>query len=62
MAACLAYIWIIYLGAICVKEGWTSIIHRRHRCALIIFKLGLILLEQFFNEELQIPVSFYILI
>jgi len=62
MAACLAYIWIVYLGSICVKEGWTSIIHRRHRCDLSLFQLGLRLLEQFFNEELPIPVAFYILI
>jgi hypothetical protein len=32
IAACLAYIWIVYLGAVCTKEGWVSIIHRRHRC------------------------------
>src|SRR2546428_924305 len=62
MAACLAYIWIVYLGSICVKEGWTSIIHRRHRCDLSLFQLGLRLLEQFINEELSIPVAFYIVI
>ena len=62
MAACLAYIWIVSLGSICVKEGWTSIIHRRHRCDLSLFQLGLRLLEQFFNEDLSIPVAFYILI
>jgi len=32
IAACLAYIWIVYLGAVCTKEGWVSIMHRRHRC------------------------------
>ena len=62
MAACLAYIWIVYLGSICVKEGWASIIHRRHRCDLSLFQLGLRLLEQFVNEELPIPVAFYIVI
>jgi hypothetical protein len=24
IAACLAYIWIIYLGALCKKEGWLT--------------------------------------
>src|SRR5713101_5725970 len=41
IAACLAYIWIVYLGAVCTKEGWVSIIHRRHRCDLSLFQLGL---------------------
>jgi hypothetical protein len=32
IAACLAYIWIVYLGSVCKKERWVRIIHRRHRC------------------------------
>jgi hypothetical protein len=32
IAACLAYIWIVYLGSLCEKEGWREIIHRRKRC------------------------------
>jgi hypothetical protein len=32
IAACLAYIWIVYLGAICVQEGWVRVIHRHDRC------------------------------
>src|SRR3989442_2305871 len=32
IAACLAYIWIGYLGSVCTQEGSGSIIHRRHRC------------------------------
>ena len=32
IAACLAYIWIVYLGALCEKDGWREIIHRRKRC------------------------------
>src|SRR6266436_9428957 len=34
IAACLAYIWIVYLGSVCIREGWVRIIHRRHRCDL----------------------------
>jgi hypothetical protein len=32
IAACLAYIWVVYLGALCEKEGWRGIIHRQNRC------------------------------
>jgi hypothetical protein len=62
IAACLAYIWIVYLGSVCTQEGWVSIIHRRHRCDLSLFQLGLRLLEHFLNEELPIPVAFHIFI
>src|SRR5215813_1444288 len=33
IAACLAYIWIVYLGSVCEKDRWRHIIHRRKRCA-----------------------------
>jgi len=62
IAACLAYIWIVYLGSVCTQEGWVSIIHRRHRCDVSLFQLGLRLLEHFLNEELPIPVAFHIFI
>lgn len=60
MAACLAYIWIVYLGSICIEEGWVGIIHRRHRCDLSLFQLGLRLLDHFLNEDFPIPVAFHI--
>jgi hypothetical protein len=59
IAACLAYIWIVYLGALCEKEGWRELIHRRKRCDLSLFQLGLRILEHFLNEELPIPVQFH---
>jgi hypothetical protein len=62
IAACLAYIWIIYLGALCDKDGWRSVIHRHDRCDLSLFQLGLRTLEHFLNEDLSIPVVFYIII
>jgi len=62
IAACLAYIWIVYLGSICEKDRWTPIIHRRKRCDLSLFQLGLRLLEYFLNEELPIPVQFHVTI
>ncbi len=62
IAACLAYIWIVYLGALCMKEGGVEIIHRRHRCDLSLFQLGLRFLDHLLNEGLSIPVAFHIVI
>jgi hypothetical protein len=62
IAACLAYIWVVYLGALGEKEGWQEIIHRRHRCDLSLFQLGLRLLEHCLNKELPIPVQFHVTI
>lgn len=60
IASCLAYIWVVYLGSLCQKEGWQSIIHRKKRCDLSLFQLGLRFLEHLLNETLPIPVQFYI--
>lgn len=60
IASCLAYIWIVYLGVLCMKDGWMGLIHRRHRCDLSLFQLGLRLLDHLLNENLPIPVAFYI--
>jgi hypothetical protein len=62
MAACLAYIWVVYLGALCVKEGWGRVMHRGDRCDLSLFQLGLRMLEHFLNEDYTIPVAFHIVI
>ena len=60
IAACLAYIWIVYLGAVCEKDQWRPIIHRRKRCDVSLFQLGLRLLEHLLNEEMPIPVQFHL--
>jgi hypothetical protein len=62
IAACLAYIWIVYLGSVCEKDQWRPIIHRSNRCDLSLFQLGLRLLEYFLNEDLPIPVQFHVTI
>ena len=58
MAACLAYIWIVYLGALAMQHGFNKIIHRTDRCDLSLFQLGLRLLEYFLNQEMEIPAAF----
>lgn len=60
IASCLAYIWLVYLGSMCKREGWQRIIHRGKRCDLSLFQLGLRLLEHFLNEGLPIPVKFHL--
>jgi hypothetical protein len=62
IATCLAYIWIVYLGSVCKSDGWQAVIHRRNRCDLSLFRLGLQLLEHFLNEGLPIPVQFHVTI
>lgn len=58
IAACLAYLWIIYLGLTALRDNWVKCIHRVDRCDWSLFRLGLALLDYFLNEELPIPVSF----
>ena len=58
IAACLAYIWIIYLGVIAKRDDWVKVIHRADRCDLSLFQLGLSLLEHFLDEHIPIPVAF----
>ena len=60
MAACLAYIWIIYLGQLVLQEGWLPYLHRADRCDLSLFQLGLRLLAHLLNEDLPIPVAFHL--
>jgi hypothetical protein len=61
IAVCLAYIWIIYLGAIAQRDGWVAIIHRPDRCDLSLFQLGLRLLHHLLKEDKPIPVGFLLL-
>ena len=58
IAACLAYIWMVYLGVVARRDDWVKIIHRTDRCDLSLFQLGLDLLEHLLNEHLPIPVQF----
>ena len=62
IAACVAYIWVVYLGSVCAKDGWRPIMHRRKRCDVSLFQLGLRFLEHLFNEEMPIPVQFHVTI
>jgi hypothetical protein len=57
-AACLAYIWMIYLGVSACRHGYRPLLHRTGRRDLSLFQLGLDLLDHFLNAELPIQVDF----
>jgi len=59
IAACLAYIWIVFLGVQALANRLHTFIHRTERCDLSLFQLGLRLLNHLLNYELPIPVLFY---
>ena len=58
IAACLAYIWIVYLGVHAIQKNYLPFIHRTDRCDLSLFQLGLRLLEYLLDFNQHIPVSF----
>jgi len=58
IAACLAYYWIIYLGNAALKGGWQGIIHRKKRCDLSLFQLGLRFLRHLLRKGLPLPDAF----
>ena len=57
MATCLAYYWMVCLGAEALRRGWQGIVHRTERCDLSLFQLGLVWLEHRLNEGWAVPVQ-----
>lgn len=58
MAAALAYLWMVYLGAEAIRGGWYRQFHRTDRIDLSLFQLGLRLLEYLLNEGEVLLVAF----
>lgn len=58
IAACLAYLWIVYLGVQAVTDKMLAVLHRLHRCDLSLFQLGLCYLSHCLNEDRALPVAF----
>ena len=58
LAACLAYLWIVYLGALAMETGFNRTIHRTERCDLSLFQLGFKVLDYLMDNDLPILVSF----
>lgn len=55
IASCLAYLWIVYLGAFAQQSPYYQRIHRADRCDLSLFQLGLRLLKCLLREGIAIP-------
>jgi len=58
IATCLAYLWMVCLGVVVRQRGWQGVVHRRHRCDLSLFQLGMVWLDHCFNEGLAVTVMF----
>lgn len=59
IATCLAYIWLVLLGAqVRGNPLWLRRVHRTSRCDLSLFQLGRVWLEECLNEGWRIPVLF----
>ncbi len=58
IASCLAYYWVVYLGAQAIRNGWNKIVHRNDRCDLGLFRLGMEWIEHCLNEGYNVPGSF----
>ena len=59
LASCLAYIWLVLLGAQVHRNRlWCRLVHRAGRCDLSLFQLGRAWLEECLNEGWRIPVAF----
>jgi len=58
LAACLAYLWIVYLGVWSIQQKLHFVVHRTDRCDLSLFQLGLRILEHLLDFNKPIPISF----
>jgi hypothetical protein len=58
IAACLAYIWIIYLGVTAVQTGCADVIDRHDRRDLSLFQMGLRWLTHLLKWRKPLPIAF----
>ncbi|MCA1599480.1 MAG: transposase [Chloroflexi bacterium] len=60
IAACLAYLWLVYLGVCALRDTWLKRLHRQDRCDLSLFRLGLRLLARCLKDDIPIPEGFLV--
>jgi hypothetical protein len=60
IASCLAYLWLVYLGVCALRDAWLKQVHRRDRCDLSLFRLGLRLLARCLKDDIPIPAGFLV--
>jgi hypothetical protein len=61
IAACLAYLWMVFLGVTAMNSGIDQLLHRTDRCDWSIFRMGIAFLDHCINQLLPLPVSFCLL-
>ena len=60
IACCLAYLWVVCLGAWVVRRGLLPRIHRKSRCDWSLFHIGLAWIEYCLNKSLPLKVVFHV--
>jgi len=60
LVCCLAYLWVVCLGALVVARGKLPLIHRKSRCDWSLFHIGLAWIEYCLNEDLPLTVVFHV--
>ena len=60
ITSCLAYLWLVYLGVCVMRDDWLKQVHRRDRCDLSLFRLGLRLLARCLKDQRPIPEGFLV--
>jgi len=60
IASCLGYVWLVYLGVCALQEEWRRLLHRRTRCDLSLFRLGVKLLARALEAHIPIPAGFLV--
>jgi len=56
--ACLAYLWIVFLGSLASRPPWRSLLHRSHRSDLSLFQLGFTFLALCLKRDFPLLVAF----
>ncbi len=60
IVSCLAYLWLVYLGVCALRDDWLKRLHRRDRCDLSLFRLGLRLLARCLRDDIALPAGFLV--
>jgi hypothetical protein len=58
IATSLAYVWIHAVAVFACVQGWVERFHRKDRCDLGLFQIGLRAIQYALREGLRVPVSF----
>lgn len=58
IATSLAYVWLHSIAVFAQEHGWVEQFHRKDRCDLSLFQIGLRAIQYALREGLRVPVSF----